>query len=66
MVPLDRIGLSTPSLPRKCSTTELQRRRKRKDIRIIFRVQAKNILLMHFFLNQLLFFKNTSKDDDNV
>ena len=25
MVPLDRIGLSTPPLPRECSTTEPQR-----------------------------------------
>ena len=28
MVPLERIGLSTPPLPRVCSTTEPQRRGK--------------------------------------
>ena len=28
MVPLVRIGLTTPSLPRKCSTTEPQRHKR--------------------------------------
>ena len=30
MVPLARIGLATPSLPMTCSTTELQRRQRKK------------------------------------
>ncbi len=45
MVPLKRIGLSTPSLPMTCSTTELQRRE-------IFATITKYIEL---FKNQSLF-----------
>ena len=45
MVPLVRIGLTTPPLPRVCSTTEPQRQTNQQDtIKNICVLQAKNIL----------------------
>ncbi len=40
MVPLARIGLATPSLPMTCSTTELQRRQRKKHTRPLQKNQA--------------------------